>query len=151
MITIRSATPADQETIVRIIREVQINPMDLKWANFLVAVDDESGAIVGTGQIKKHGDGSEELASIATLPEYRGRGIAHQIIEQLLVRHPGLLYLTCMDNMERLYQQFGFRTIGPGEMTPYFRRITRLAKGFMLLDRSGRKLLVMKREGDPAG
>jgi N-acetylglutamate synthase-like GNAT family acetyltransferase len=146
MIAIRPATAADQETIVRIIREVQINPMDLKWPNFLVAVDDENGAIVGTGQVKRHGDGSEELASIATLPEYRGRGIAHQIIEQLLLQHPGLLYLTCMDNMEGLYQQFGFRTIGPSELTPYFKRITKLAKAFMLLDRSGRKLLVMKRD-----
>ena len=49
-------------------RAARINPMDLKWANFVVAVDDESGAIVGTGQIKQHGDGSYELASIATVP-----------------------------------------------------------------------------------
>lgn len=120
--------------------------MSLKWPNFIVAVDDETGQIVGSGQIKRHGDGSHELASIATAPAYQGRGIAHQIIEQLIQQHPGVLYLTCLDNMEGLYQAFGFRAISPDEMTPYFKRITRLAKPFLLLSHDRRKLLVMKRD-----
>jgi N-acetylglutamate synthase-like GNAT family acetyltransferase len=144
---IRPATAADQETIVKIIREVEINPMDLKWPNFLLAVDDATGAVVATGQIKKHGDGSYELASIATLPAYRGRGLAHQIIEQLLIKHPGVLYLTCMDNMEGLYQQFGFRAIDQSEMPPFFRRLARLARTMLFLSRRGQRLLVMKRDG----
>jgi N-acetylglutamate synthase-like GNAT family acetyltransferase len=148
---IRPATAADQEAIVHIIREVQINPMDLKWPNFLLAVDDATGAVVATGQIKKHGDGSYELASIGTLPAYRGRGLAHQIIEQLLLKHRSVLYLTCMDNMEGLYQQFGFRTIPPDEMPPYFRRMARLARTMLFLSRRGQRLLVMKRDGAPAG
>ena len=53
--------------------------------------------------------------------------------------------------MESLYQQFGFRTIGPAEMTPYFKRITKLAKTFLFLSGGGRKLLVMKREPAPPG
>ena len=147
MVTYRPATNADQPAINRLIREVQINPMDVKWTNFLVAVDDASGAVVGTGQIKRHRDGSYELASIGTLPAYRGQGIAHQIITQLLARHAGELYLTCMDNMESLYQEFGFRTIGPDEMPPFFRRMTKLAGAFIHFGGDGRKLLVMKRQG----
>ena len=151
MVTIRPATAADQDTIVRLIREAEINPIGLKWPNFLLAVDDATGAVVGTGQIKHHGDGSDELASIATVPAYQHRGIAHQIIEHLLAQHSGVLYLTCMDYLESLYQRFGFHTIGPDEMTPYFKRITRLAKTFFVLSGTQHKLLVMKREPGRGG
>jgi N-acetylglutamate synthase-like GNAT family acetyltransferase len=151
MISIRPASADDQDSIIQLIRQADINPMGLKWPNFLLAVDDATGEVVGTGQIKRHGDGSYELASIATVPAYQRRGIAHQIIEQLLLKHPGVLYLTCMDNMEGLYRQFGFRTIDASEMTPYFRRLTKLAKTFWLLSGTERKLLVMKRAGEAQG
>ena len=54
MITLRPAAAADQPRIVAIIREADINPMDLKWKNFVLAVDDAMGEIVGMGQIKIH-------------------------------------------------------------------------------------------------
>jgi N-acetylglutamate synthase-like GNAT family acetyltransferase len=146
MISIRPATAADQPAIIALIRAAQINPMDLKWPNFVLAIDDATGAIVGTGQVKQHRDASRELASIATLPAYQHRGIAHQVIEHLLAQHPGVLYLTCMDYLESLYQPFGFRTIGPSEMTPYFKRITKLAKTFLVLSGTSHTLLVMKRD-----
>jgi N-acetylglutamate synthase-like GNAT family acetyltransferase len=120
--------------------------MDLKWQNFALAVDDDSGAVVGTGQIKRHGDGSHELASIATIPKYQRRGVAHQIINYLLAQHQGVLYLTCLDTMGYFYEQFGFRQIGQAEMTPYFRRLTRVAATFRFLTDEGRRLLVMKRD-----
>ena len=109
-----------------------------------------TGQIVATGQIKRHGDGSYELASIATRPAYQRRGLAHQIIEQLLRKHAGVLYLTCLDHMESLYKEFGFRTIGPDEMTPYFKRIARLGKAAQLLSRDSRQVLIMKRPPTPA-
>jgi N-acetylglutamate synthase-like GNAT family acetyltransferase len=146
-ITLRPATAADQPAITALIKTVDINPMDLKWPNFLVAVDEATQAIVATGQIKRHGDGSDELASIGTLPEYRGRGLAHQIITQLIAQHPATLYLTCLDYMAALYEEFGFRTIPAQEMPPYFRRLARLARMMGWLDKRGQQLLVMKREG----
>ena len=149
MITIRPATAADQSAIVALIRAVDINPMDLKWPHFVLAVDEATGAVVGTGQIKRHRDGSRELASIATDPAYQRRGIAHQIIDRLLAQHSGVLYLTCMDYMESLYTQFGFRAIDVPEMTPYFKRLAKIAGAFMFVRRSDQKLLVMKREAAP--
>lgn len=146
MITLRAATAADQPAINRIIREAGINPMGVKWPNFVLAVDDAAGQIVGTGQIKPHGDGSRELASIATVPEYQRQGIAHRIIERLLAESTGVLYLTCVDNMGPFYVQFGFREIDGPELTPYFRRLKKMASAFMFLDRHERRLLVMKRE-----
>lgn len=147
-ITLRAATAADQPAITALIKTVQINPMDLKWPHFVVAVDDATQAIVATGQIKEHGDGSHELASIGTLPEYRGRGLAHQIIERLMAQHPDTLYLTCLSKMGPLYEQFGFRGLALKEMTPYFRRLTRLANVMQFRAAHEDRLLVMKRDGD---
>ena len=149
MIFLRPATEADQARIVAIIREAQNNPMDLKWQNFAVAVDDTTGEIVGTGQIKTHRDGSRELASIAVTPEYQHRGIAHQIVQHLLARHgnTGTLFLTCRSDMEQFYEPFGFRAVKDNELTPYFRRLKKIAGVFELLSRGGVTLSVMKREG----
>jgi len=149
MITLRPATAADQPRIVAIIRAAQINPMDLKWKNFVVAVDDQTGEVVATGQIKTHRDGSRELASIAVVPEYQHRGIAHQIIQHLLALHgdSGALFLTCRSDMEKFYESFGFRAVKENEMMPYFRRLKKVAGAFELLSRGGVTLSVMKREG----
>ena len=146
MVSMRPAAEADQQTIVQIIRAADINPMDLKWQHFVLAIDDETGSIVGTGQIKQHGDGSRELASIATMPSHQHRGIAHQVIEHLLAGSQGRLYLTCLDSLGPFYEQFGFRVVERAEMTPYFRRLTRLAATMMFLTRQSHKLLVMKRD-----
>jgi len=145
MIVVRPATAADQKTIKAIIRAVQINPMGLKWPNFVLAVDQDSGAVVGTAQVKPHGDGSRELASIATVPSHRRRGIAHTLINHLLAEHPGRLYLTCLDTMVTFYEQFGFRTITTTEMTPYFRRLMHVAETFRLVSHEGSRLRVMQR------
>ena len=146
MVTIRAATAADQQTIQAIIKAVQINPMDLKWPNFVLAVDPASGAIVGTAQIKHHGDGSHELASIATIPTHRQRGIAHLLINHLLAQHPGRLNLTCLEKMGPFYERFGFRAISTAEMTPYFRRLARIAGALNFVNDEGRRLMVMQRD-----
>ena len=148
-IGLRPATADDQARIIEIVRAAQINPIDLKWPHFLVAVDEATREIVGTGQVKPHRDGSRELASIATLPAYQGQGIASRIIEHLLRQHPGTLHLTCMAHMGPFYERFGFREVPPGEMTPYFRRLSKLASLFMFVGRPGERMLVMKRDAKP--
>lgn len=143
-ITLRPAAAADQALIVRMIREAQINPLGLHWQNFVLAVDDEAGRVIGTGQIKTHGDGSRELASIYVEPPYQHRGIAHQIIQHLLARSTGTLYLTCVSDMGAFYERFGFRRLGPEELTPYFRRLARVVGVVKLFVRSQQSLLVMR-------
>jgi N-acetylglutamate synthase-like GNAT family acetyltransferase len=145
MIVVRPAAADDQKTIEAIIRDVQINPMDLKWRNFVLAIDQDNGTIVGTAQIKQHSDGSRELASIATIISYRQRGIAHVLINHLLAQSQGTLYLTCLAKMEKFYEQFGFYTIGDAQMTPYFRRMTRIARALRFVNSEGGQLRVMQR------
>jgi N-acetylglutamate synthase-like GNAT family acetyltransferase len=137
MAHIRGAARQDGQAIRRLIRQVGINPIGLDWRRFLVAIDDQ-GALIGCGQIKPHGDGSNELASIAVAPAWQGLGIASALIWQLMDAHarsrPNTpLYLTCRASLEGFYTRFGFQMIGPEAMSPYFRRIFRLYHGMRSL------------------
>jgi N-acetylglutamate synthase-like GNAT family acetyltransferase len=150
MIAIRAATAADQKTITALIRAAGIITLGLHWPRFALAVDEATGQVVGTGQIKPHGDGTFELASIATVPAYQRRGIARQVIEHLMARFAaergGPLYLITSSNLGSFYEQFGFREVPPDEMPPYFRRLHKLAKVLVFATSDSRRMLVMKRD-----
>jgi len=142
---LRPATSADFPAIRGLIRLVQINPIDLDWQRFVIAVTPE-GEMIGCGQVKPHGDGSRELASIAVTPPWRKRGVARAIIEHLTASEPGTLYLTCRASLGPFYTRFGFKAIEQPEMPPYFRRISRLMKALGVLHVVGEGLLVMKHD-----
>lgn len=144
-IALRPARREDSRSIRRIIWQANINPLGLDWRRFTLAVDGE-GRIIATGQVKVHADGSRELASIAVLPEWRGRDIARLIITRLLEQYPGVIYLTCQARLGSMYRKFGFRTIQGDEMPPYYRRIRRMVDLFSRLIRRPSHLLVMRRE-----
>ncbi len=83
--------------------------------------------VVGIGQIKVHGDGSRELASIAVIPEARGQGIARTLIDHLLAGEIGDVWLTCRPELRAFYRPFGFVDVDdPRSLPPYFRRIARV-------------------------
>lgn len=127
MVILRKATKADARAIRALIWRVGINPMSLDWRRFWVAVD-AGNRVIGTGQVKPHGDGTREMASIAAAPEWQGQGIGKAIITRLLAENTPPLYLTCRAQMEPYYLQFGFRTLAPDEMPPYFRQLYRMAR-----------------------
>jgi amino-acid N-acetyltransferase len=143
--TLRPAREPDAHAIKDLIHSVGINPMDLDWRRFVVAVDAQD-KIIATGQIKPHGAKADiyELASIAVLPEYRGQGLARAIIEHLLKNSLRPLYLTCLSSLESLYQKFGFVSIPYQEMPRYFQRISKLAGLAFWVASRNERLLVMK-------
>jgi N-acetylglutamate synthase-like GNAT family acetyltransferase len=143
---IRPALHGDYPRIRALIYAVKINPMNLDWRRFFVAVSPE-GDLVGCGQVKPHRDGSLELASIAVADAWRGRGIARDIIQALLLAHPGELYLTCRSRFAPFYEKFGFQVIGEAQLPPYFRKISRLARVFSSSGLIPGDLLVMRRAG----
>ncbi len=141
---LRKATDKDASSIRTLIYRVGINPFSLDWRRFLVAVDEED-RLIGSGQIKPHGDGTRELASIAVQPEWQGHGIGREIIERLLAENPLPLYLTCRARMAPYYEKFGFRVLRIEEMPPYFRRIYRAASFFSwLVGRTGEMRVMVK-------
>lgn len=140
---LRPATAKDAADIKALIRLVRINPMDLDWRRFLLASSPD-GRLAACAQIKPHADGTLELASLAVHPAWRGRGLARRIVEQLLAQSPRPIYLTCRSGLESFYVKFGFRTLHVDELTPYFRRLQKLATRMMRLFRDGETLLVMR-------
>jgi len=142
-LTTRPATEADQPRILGLIKEVRLPRMNLRWPNFVVA--EEAGEMVGMGQVKSHGDGSRELASIAVVPARQGEGVGNAIIQALLAREPGVvLHLSCRRELEGYYERFGFKRLEPASYPPYFRLTTLLFSRISPL--FGIHLLVMRRE-----
>jgi N-acetylglutamate synthase-like GNAT family acetyltransferase len=124
--SLRPANNADAAAIKRLIYQVGINPLGLHWQNFILAID-EQGQMIGCGQIKRHFDSSRELASIAVVLGWRGRGVATAIIQELIRKENGVLYLTCRTGLTPFYQRFGFEPAKYTELPPYFRRIYHLS------------------------
>ena len=117
--------------------------MALDWKRFVVAVNDRD-EIIGCGQLKPHGKEILELASIAVIPEQRGKGIARAVIEHLLKDSPRPLYLTCVSSNGPLYEKFGFVSLSQEEMPRYYQRLRKLAMALMHLSSRNDELLVMK-------
>ena len=146
MFTLRPATKEDLPIIKHLVRIGEINPTGLRWQRFVVAETDQ-GQVIACGQVKPHGDGSEELASIVVDPEWRGQGVARAIIEHFLAINKGDLYLMCRASLGPMYEKFGFVPLSQEEMPRYFKRIMRMLG---LLDRvmsDGERVLIMKRAG----
>ena len=111
--SLRSAHETDSSPIKELIHSVGINPMNLDWKRFVVAVNHRD-EMIGCGQLKPHGKDILELASLAVYPEHRGKGVARALIEYLLKDSPRPLYLMCESSVGPLYEKFGFRDISYG-------------------------------------
>lgn len=148
---LRRATAADQAQITALIRAARLNPLSLDWRRFVVA--DEGGRVVGAGQVKPHGDGAREVASIAVAPDRQGAGIGSAIVAALIALEPPPLYLYCAEYNEGYYLRFGFRALTPAEMPRSLRRIHRFSHALLgvlnAVTGQQRRLVVMGR-GLPA-
>jgi N-acetylglutamate synthase-like GNAT family acetyltransferase len=140
---LRPAFEDDFPAIRALIWQARINPTGLAWNRFMVAVSPEQ-VVLGCGQLKPYQDKSLELASIAVLPEWRGRGIGRALIKHLLTLAPRPVYLTCRGSLETYYHRFGFETIPVNVMPPYFRRISRLFRMMKVGGLAGEDLRVMR-------
>ena len=137
--TLRPATQNDEAAIKALIKEVNINPLGLKWQRFWVA-EDADGQLIGCGQIKPHNDQSHELASIAVKRPWRNQGVAKAIIEHLMTQQGSPLWLTCRSGLIDFYEPFGFTHITDlAEMPAYYKRVSRLFHLYKLFARKDRQ------------
>ena len=148
-VIIRPAVQTDQLAIVSLIRQAKINPKNLHWEHFLIAEEDRQ--IVGVRQVKVHKQGTREVASGFVLPEHRRRGISAQLMNEILSREKGTLYLMCNKKWKKYYEQFGFRDVKLAELPPDFYReymigkiMTTLISIFIFRNLN---IIPMKREG----
>ena len=139
------ALEADFPAIKALIHETGINPMGLDWRRFKVAKTVEGDHFIGCGQLKPHGDGSVELASIAVTEAWRKKGVASAVIQMLMAEGPRPLYLTCLSHNGPFYEKFGFRIVSGDELTKYFQRLRKMADLMSALGvMRGKKMLVMR-------
>jgi hypothetical protein len=87
---IRRATVDDQAAITRLVHQARLNPRGLDWRRFVIA--EAAGAAIGVAQVRRHPDGSRELASLVVLSEHRDRGVAGRMIDALPPDEPGPLF-----------------------------------------------------------
>jgi GNAT superfamily N-acetyltransferase len=86
-----------------------------------------------------------ELASLVVEEEWRGMGVARALIEELLVKEEGTVYLTCRDELGVFYAHWGFRALTDEEMPKYYARLKVWLRKVEPLGWDADKLLVMKR------
>lgn len=136
---IRAAVAADSPTIRRIVYAARLNPLDLDWRRFLVA--ERAGRIVGTIQVRRHDDGTRELASLAVVPEMQATGLGAALIAALREHETPPLYLYCAPRLVGYYERFGFRPIAIRALPPGLRGPGQLARAIAFVSRGCRAAL----------
>ena len=125
------------------IRRAGINPLGLHWRRFVVV--EANGEVIACGQVRVHGDGTRELASLAVADGWQGKRLARAIIEHLQRQAGPPLWLTCREGLVPLYRRFGFGQVtASGELSPYFRRLIRVARVLFKIMRRQEGLAVMR-------
>lgn len=151
-VIIRPADENEQVRIKELIKQAHINQRNIHWKNFTVAED--SGQIVGLRQVKHHKAGTREVASGYVISAYRHQGISARLMEAVLDKENGPLFLMCDKKWSGYYQRFGFEPVGPKELPNDFGREYRLARiitrFLSLLARRKLDIIPMKRPSPPS-
>lgn len=147
-VIIRSAAQTDQPVITAFIRQARINPRNIDWQRFLVA--EENGQVLGMRQVKIHAGGTREVASGFVLPQHRGRGISAQLMNEILKREKGVLFLLCNRKWSGYYEGFGFKVVPPTSLPADLRREYWIAKAITsvlsVFAAGGLRIIPMKRD-----
>ena len=113
-VVVRRARPDDQPVITAMVRRARLNPTGLHWEQFVVGERD--GRAVGVAQLRRHSDGTNELASLAVEPGARGHGIATQMVDALLAGETAAVYALIDRRFVGHFARWGFGQVGPSEL-----------------------------------
>ena len=117
---VREATARDQLAITTLVRHEHLNPIDLDWRRFVIAID-RSG-ILGAVQLRRHADHSRELGSLVVRQDARGRGVAGRLIDRLLAPIATRVLMITGAAFATHYERWGFRPIDPAKAPTPVRR-----------------------------
>lgn len=96
------------------VRRARLNPAGLHWEQFVIGERD--GRAVGVAQLRRHSDGTKELASLVVEPGAREHGIATQMVDALLADETAAVYALIDRRFAGHFARWGFRQVGPGEL-----------------------------------
>ncbi len=111
---VRPARTTDLPAIEGLLISAEGDLEVLHQDQFVVAVDVD-GVVVGCCRLRPYPDFCE-LASLVVGSHIRDRGIGREIINSLMERYSGPIYLICEDNVVDFFHRFGFVGILETEM-----------------------------------
>jgi N-acetylglutamate synthase-like GNAT family acetyltransferase len=117
---IRRAREADEYAITALVRSERLNPIDLDWRRFVLAIDEKG--IAGAVQLRLHDDDSRELGSLVVRHDARGRGVGARLIDALLAPVTTRVCMITGARFAHHYLRWGFRRIDPGAAPSAVRR-----------------------------
>ena len=95
--------------------------MEGNYRNFMVACHPGTGALVGAGALRPHGDGLYEVRSLAVTTSFHGQGIGSQVVKALLRRArettPPAKCVFTLTKRPEFFRNLGFR-LAPKEDFP---------------------------------
>lgn len=91
--------------------EPELDGRDLEPTTELFWTED-GDEIVATLRVLVDGD-ITHIGRVATAQHARGRGLAGELIEAALARHPGVIDISAQARLESWYGRFGFVRTGP--------------------------------------
>ena len=110
-VRLRPAEWGDQPAIMALVRSEHLNPFDLDWRRFTVAVD--AAGLAGAVQLRRHPDETRELGSLVVRPDLRGQGVAARLIDALLARASTRVLMITGERFASHYRRWGFQPIAP--------------------------------------
>ena len=111
---VRSALDTDLAAIEGLLISADGDRAVLHQDQFVVSVD-VRGAVLGCGRLRPYSDFCE-LASLAVGSHVRAKGMGRGIVNELLERYSGPIYLICEDTVVDFFHRFGFASIPDTEM-----------------------------------
>lgn len=78
--------------------------------------------------MRRHPDGSRELASLVVLPEHRDRGLAGRMVDALLADEPGPVFTLVDRRYARHFTRWDFHPVGPGDLPRSMARQLRIGR-----------------------
>lgn len=124
-ITIRRGSRSDQASVGELVASERLNPNGIHAENFLLALDGDW--LIGAVQLRCHPDGARELGSLVVRQEYRGRGIAGNLIDTLLAPEPRSVFMITGRRGAKRYRRWGFAPAASHDIPKSIR--TNRAKG----------------------
>jgi amino-acid N-acetyltransferase len=145
---IKAATAADQSDIIALVRAERLNPTNLDWRRFTVAVHDQK--VIGAVQIRRHRDGALELGSLVVARAFRNQGVAAALIDKALAPVPDTVWMITRRAHADHYAAWDFALAdvksAPGSVRFNYRigRAARVISWFKGLEPTNLTLLVSK-------
>jgi amino-acid N-acetyltransferase len=149
---IRKAVAEDEAAIQALVRSERLNPNDLRYENFAVAVRDDE--LIGATQIRRHPDGSRELGSLVVARPWRGRGISGELIDFVLKSETGIVHVITRRAHAAHYARWGFAAdasrAAPAKIRFNYRVGSVLGTAMALLQRRRiNRLTILRRDAPP--